>query len=86
MPLRTDEWPEGKPVSRAFFRQSVWRKAIEDAKVPYIRFHIATRGSHVSWLLAGGADIATVMGRVGHSQFTITQRYMGVWTTPTNAH
>jgi site-specific recombinase XerD len=32
------------------------------------------RHAHASWLLAGGADLKTVMDRLGHSQITTTQR------------
>ena len=34
------------------------------------------RHAHASWLLAGGADLKTVMDRLGHSQITTTQRYL----------
>ena len=36
------------------------------------------RHAHASWLLAGGADLKTVMDRLGHSQITTTQRYLHV--------
>lgn len=75
-PRRTDVWPEGEPISRAFWRQSVWVPAIEAAGLPYKKFHVL-RGSHISWLLAGGADLATVMDRAGHREFETTRRYVG---------
>ena len=34
------------------------------------------RHAHASWLLAGGADLKTVMERMGHSQIMTTQRYL----------
>jgi len=34
------------------------------------------RHAHASWLLAGGADLKTVMDRLGHSQLATTQRYL----------
>lgn len=34
------------------------------------------RHDHASWLLAGGADLKTVMERMGHSQIQTTQRYL----------
>jgi len=72
-PVRTDVWPDGLPISRSYFR-GVWRRAIKNAGVPVRRFH-DLRASNISWLLAGGADVATVMQRAGHSQFRTTQRY-----------
>ena len=33
------------------------------------------RGSNISWMLAGGADISAVMERVGHTQWATTQVY-----------
>ena len=33
------------------------------------------RGSRISWLSAGNADIVTVMTRVGHTQMSTTQLY-----------
>jgi integrase len=75
--LRTDVWPDGYPVSRNTFREQVWKPAIERAGLPVLRFH-ALRASHISWLLAGGADLVSVMDRVGHTQFSTTKRYAGV--------
>jgi integrase len=34
------------------------------------------RHAHASWLLAGGADLKTVMDRLGHAQITTTQKYL----------
>ena len=34
------------------------------------------RHAHASWLLAGGADLKTVMERMGHSQIMTTQKYL----------
>jgi integrase len=71
---RTDEWPHGVPVSRSYFRQSVWLVAIGEAQVPQRRFH-DVRSSNISWLLAGGADVATAMERAGHTQIRTTKLY-----------
>ena len=34
------------------------------------------RHAHASWLLAGGADLKSVMERMGHSQIMTTQKYL----------
>jgi site-specific recombinase XerD len=34
------------------------------------------RHAHASWLLAGGADLKTVMDRLGHSHIQTTQKYL----------
>jgi site-specific recombinase XerD len=34
------------------------------------------RHAHASWLLAGGADLGSVMERLGHRQITTTQNYL----------
>lgn len=73
-PLRTEAWPEGIPISRNHFREFVWLPAIAAARVPQRTFH-DMRASHISWLLAGGLDLPTVMERVGHTQFQTTKRY-----------
>lgn len=84
-PKRTDEWPEGLPISRSFFREQVWIPAHDIAvvargdelvKVRLRRFH-DLRGSHLTWLLAGGADLKTVQDRAGHAHISTTQVYLG---------
>ncbi len=65
-----------QPTSRNTFRTKVWRPAVEAAGIPVgVRMH-DLRHAHASWLLAGGADLKTVMDRLGHSQITTTQRYL----------
>lgn len=71
--LRTPEWPHGLPVSRSHFRD-VWKRMVEEAGVPSRRFH-DLRATHISWLLAGGADVPSVMRRSGHTQIPTLQRY-----------
>ena len=45
-----------------------------------VRMH-DLRHAHASWLLAGGADLKTVMDRLGHTQISTTQRYLHALTS-----
>lgn len=74
-PMRTETWPHGLPVSRAFFRQSVWLPAIASTGLPVRRFH-DLRACHISWMLAAGVPMVDVMKRVGHRMFTTTELYV----------
>jgi integrase len=66
----------GCPMSRNTFRTKVWLPALERADLGFhVRIH-DLRHSHASWLLAGGADLKTVMDRMGHSQIQTTQKYL----------
>jgi integrase len=66
----------GTPVSRNNFRSKVWLPALERADLGiHVRMH-DLRHAHASWLLAGGADLKTVMDRMGHSQIQTTQKYL----------
>ena len=66
----------GNPISRNTFRTRVWLPAIEAATLDFhVRVH-DLRHAHASWLLAGGADLKTVMERMGHSQIMTTQKYL----------
>ena len=40
-----------------------------------VRMH-DLRHAHASWLLAGGADLRSVMQRMGHAQIQTTQKYL----------
>ena len=40
-----------------------------------VRIH-DLRHAHASWLLAGGADLKSVMDRMGHAQIQTTQKYL----------
>lgn len=74
-PQMSPVWPTGLPVGRSYFREYVWKPAHDRAAVEQRRFH-DLRGSHITWLLGGNADIATVMTRVGHSRMSTTQLYL----------
>ncbi|MGH8891886.1 MAG: tyrosine-type recombinase/integrase [Actinomycetes bacterium] len=64
------------PLSRNTFRTRYWLPALERAGIDFpVRVH-DLRHAHASWLLAGGADLKTVMERLGHSQIQTTQKYL----------
>jgi integrase len=70
------EMAGGAPMSRNTFRTRVWLPALERADLGFhVRMH-DLRHAHASWLLAGGADLTTVMDRMGHSQIQTTQKYL----------
>ena len=66
----------GNPLSRGTFNTRFWRPAIRRAGIDFpLRMH-DLRHAHASWLLAGGADLKSVMERMGHSQIMTTQKYL----------
>jgi site-specific recombinase XerD len=66
----------GTPISRNTFRTRVWQPAVMASGVSFhVRMH-DLRHAHASWLLAGGADLKTVMDRLGHAQIQTTQKYL----------
>jgi integrase len=66
----------GTPISRNTFRTRVWLPAVRKSGVDFnVRIH-DLRHAHASWLLAGGADLVTVMERMGHAQIQTTQKYL----------
>jgi len=66
----------GNPISRNTFRTKVWLPALERSGLDFhVRVH-DLRHAHASWLLAGGADLKSVMERMGHSQIMTTQKYL----------
>ncbi len=70
-----------QPTSRNTFRTKVWRPAVLAAGLSTtVRMH-DLRHAHASWLLAGGADLKTVMDRLGHTQISTTQRYLHALTS-----
>ena len=67
---------DGGPISRNTFRSKVWLPALAASGLDFhVRIH-NLRHAHASWLLAGGADLKTVMERMGHSQIMTTQKYL----------
>ncbi|HUZ56284.1 MAG TPA: site-specific integrase [Streptosporangiaceae bacterium] len=63
-------------ISRDWFRQNIWRPAIERAGITFrVRPH-DMRHAHASWLLAGGADLQMVKERLGHGSLATTQKYL----------
>lgn len=79
---RTDVWPGGMPISRAFFRQSVWLPTIAAAQVkhpdlPVRRVH-DLRASFLTWMFYGELDMATAQELAGHQHLSTTERYVGV--------
>ncbi len=63
------------PMSRNTFRTRGWVPATRQAGLDGVRVH-DLRHAHASWLLAGGADLKTVMDRLGHTQIQTTQKYL----------
>jgi integrase len=67
---------DGTPISRNTFRTRIWTPAITASGIGYnVRIH-DLRHAHASWLLAGGADLKSVMERMGHTQIQTTQKYL----------
>jgi integrase len=63
-------------IPRAWFRTTIWLPALRSAGIPFkVRTH-DLRHAHASWLLAGGADLATVKERMGHARLTTTEIYL----------
>jgi integrase len=66
----------GTPLSRATFNSRYWRPAVTKAGIDFpVRMH-DLRHAHASWLLAGSADLKSVMEGMGHSQIMTTQKYL----------
>lgn len=70
------EVAHGDPLSRATFNTRFWHPATKQAGIDFpLRMH-DLRHAHASWLLAGGADLKSVMERMGHAQIMTTQKYL----------
>ena len=61
----------GNPLRRSNFTRRVWHKLLEKAKLPRVKFH-SLRHSHITTLLAEGANLKAVSDRVGHSRTSMT--------------
>jgi integrase len=63
-------------ISRDWFRNVVWRPALNAAELEHhVRMH-DLRHAHASWLLAGGADLQVVKERLGHASIRTTEKYL----------
>ena len=73
----------GTPISRNTFRTRIWLPAVKASDID-VGVH-DLRHAHATWLLAGGADLKSVMDRMGHSQIQTTRNTFTPSRTPTNA-
>jgi len=62
-------------ISHDWFRANVWNRPYR-GRAPPARHTHGLRHAHVSWQLAGGADLQIVKERLGHATITTTERYM----------
>jgi integrase len=63
-----------KPGEKLLDVKKGFKKAVELAGIPHIRFH-DMRHSFATRLIRAGADIITVQKLLGHSKITMTERY-----------
>jgi integrase len=63
-------------IPRRIFRSDVWLPARQAVGLSERVTPHSLRHAHASWLLAGGADIAVVKERLGHSSILTTQKYL----------
>lgn len=64
-------------IPRDWFREHVWKPALEAAKLDVAVQAKHMRHAHASWLLHGGADLQVVKERMGHAKISTTERYLG---------
>jgi integrase len=63
-------------IPRDWFRNKVWRPALDAAQIELSVTMRDLRHAHASWLLAAGADIQVVKERLGHGSISTTQKYL----------
>jgi len=63
-------------ISRNWFRNHVWRPALEAADLGFRVRVYDLRHAHASWLLHGGADLQVVKERLGHASISTTEIYL----------
>jgi integrase len=69
--------PRGGYLKRSTFRRVFWLPAIERAGIPGLRVH-DMRHSAISWWANSGIPLADVRDRAGHSNISVTSRYIHV--------
>jgi integrase len=70
------EVASGSPLARSTSGARYWRPAIARAGIAFpIRLHYL-RHAYASWLLAGGADLKSVMERMVHARIMTTQKHL----------
>lgn len=69
--------PRGGYLKRSTFRRVFWLPAIEEARIPGLRVH-DMRHSAISWWANSGVPLADVRDRAGHSNISVTSRYIHV--------
>jgi integrase len=68
--------PKGFGLTRGNFHR-IWSKALKDAGLAGIRIH-DLRHTSISWLVNGGCPLEVVRDRAGHSNISVTSRYIHV--------
>lgn len=63
----------GRPVSNIDY---LWKKALEDAGLRHIRFHVAGRHTFGTRAVANGASLKDVQEILGHADIKMTMRYV----------
>jgi site-specific recombinase XerD len=68
--------PADGHIPRSWFREHIWKPALQEAGIGIaVRTH-DLRHADASWLLAGGADLQTVKERLGHGSIITTEKYL----------
>ena len=67
----------GGYLRRNCFRSEYWLRAVRKAGIPGLRVH-DMRHSAISWWANSGIPLADVRDRAGHSNISVTSRYIHV--------